>query len=125
MRNSNAAGLKLALAVVVWQLVVTLVAAALFWLWVPALAPAALFGGMVIAVPTAWFAMAVFVRGAAVMPRKAAGVFYRAEAIKFVLMALGFALGAVLFGERFAALMIAAMAALAVHWVMLAVSRKT
>lgn len=125
MSNSITASRKLAVSVVVWQIGIALVSAALFWLWSPGAAAAALFGGAVIAVPTAWFALAVLVRGAAKMPRKMPGVFYRAEATKLILMAFGFVLGALWFGNRFAPLILTAMACLAVNWGMLAAGRKT
>lgn len=125
MSNSITASRKLAVSVVVWQIGIALASAALFWLRSPGAAAAALFGGAVIAVPTAYFALAVLVRGVAVMPGKVPGVFYRAEVIKLILMALGFVLGALWFGSRFAPLIVTSMACLAVNWGMLAVGRKT
>lgn len=125
MSNSITASRKLAVSVVVWQIAIALVSAALFWLRGPGAAAAALFGGAVIFVPTAWFALAVMVRGAATMPRKMPGVFYRAEVTKLILMALGFVLGALWFGNRFVPLILTSMACLAVNWGMLLASRKT
>lgn len=125
MSNSITASRKLAVSVVVWQIGIALVSAALFLLRSPGAAAAALYGGTVVAVPTAWFALAVLVRGAAVMPRKVPGVFYRAEVTKLILMAVGFALGALWFGNRFAPLIVTSMACLAVNWVMLAAGRHT
>lgn len=124
MSNSITVGRRLAVSVVAWQVVVAGVSSALFlWLRGGAAALAALFGGAVVVVPTAWFALAVLVRGAWVPPHKVPGVFYRAEVTKFVFMALGFALGASWFGDRFAALILTSAACLAVQWVMLLTSR--
>ncbi len=125
MSNSIAASRKLAVSFVVWQIGIALASAALFWLRSPGAAAAALFGGAVVVLPTAWFALAVLVRGVQVMPHKAPGVFYRAEVIKLILMALGFLLGALWFGDRFAPLIVTSMACMAVNWVMLATGRKT
>lgn len=125
MSNSVAASRKLAVSVVVWQIAVAWLAAAWFWHKGPDAALAALFGGLVVIVPTAWFALAVLVRGAVVMPHKLLGVVYRAEVAKLILMALGFMLGALWFGDRFAALIITSAVCMAVNWMMLAVGRKT
>ncbi|MDN5923987.1 MAG: ATP synthase subunit I [Xanthomonadales bacterium] len=81
---------------------------------------AALFGGVIIVLPTAYFALAVLVRGGQVRAHKMPGVFYRAEVTKLVLMALGFVLGALWFGKMFAPLILTSAACLAVNWFMLA-----
>lgn len=123
MSNSVTASRKLAVRVVVWQVGVALLASAVAWLWGIGMAAAALFGGAVVFVPTAYFALAVLIRGSTVMPHKAPAVFYRAEVIKLFLMALGFVLGTLWFGDRFVALILTAVACLAVNWIMLATSR--
>lgn len=125
MSNSNTASRKLAVRVVVWQIGIALLATAVSLLWGLGTAAAALFGGAVVFVPTAYFALSVLVRGATAMPHNMPGVFYRAEFAKLVLMALGFLLGALWFGDRFATLILTAMACLAVNWGMLATFRKT
>lgn len=120
MRNSITASRKLAAAVVVWQIAMALLVSALFLFKGVHAAAAALFGGAVIFVPTAYFALAVLVRSAAVQARRMPAVFYRAEVTKLVLMALGFLLGALWFGNMFAPLILTSMACLAVNWLMLA-----
>lgn len=88
-----------------------------------AAAMAALFGGLVIVVPSAYFAAQVRLRARAATAREALGVFYRAETGKLILVALGFWIGASWFGQHFAPLMLTAMACLAVNVPMLAVTR--
>lgn len=120
MINSLAASRRIASRIVVWQVVVALLVAAAFLLKGVHAAAAALYGGVVIIVPTTYFALAVLVRNARVQARRVPGVFYRAEVIKLVLMALGFLVGALWFGNMFAPLIVTSMACLAVNWLMLA-----
>lgn len=84
---------------------------------------AALFGGLVIIAPSAYFAAQVHLRAKAATAGEALGVFYRAETGKLILVALGFWIGALWFGQHFAPLMLTAMACLAVNGLLLAVTR--
>jgi F0F1-type ATP synthase assembly protein I len=86
-------------------------------------ASAALFGGLVIVAPGGYFAAQVQLRAKSAHAGKALGVFYRAETGKLILVALGFWIGALWFGQHFAPLMLTAMACLAVNGLLLAVTR--
>jgi F0F1-type ATP synthase assembly protein I len=123
VNNSIAAGRKLAVHLVVWQGGIALLLAALFLLRGPRAAAAALFGGAVVALPTAWFALKVLARPASADGRGTLGVFYRAEAVKLILMAFGFWLGTRWFGSTFLPLLLTSMACLAVNWIMLAAAK--
>ena len=87
-----------------------------------AAAAAALFGGLVVIVPSAYFAAKVFLRagktGAEVL-----GAFYRAEVVKLVLTALLFWIGTVMFAAQFAPLMLTCIACLAMNWLVVALTR--
>jgi F0F1-type ATP synthase assembly protein I len=96
--------------------------------WGPAAALAAGFGGLVVILPTLYFAAKVYLgtRGTAAADVKAAevlGTFYRAETAKLVLTALLFWIGAKWFGQHFAPLILTSIACLAVNWVMVAVTK--
>lgn len=84
---------------------------------------AALYGGLVIVAPNGYFAAQIHLRAKSAHAGEALGVFYRAETGKLILMALGFWIGALWFGQHFAPLMLTAMACLAVNWLLLAVTR--
>ena len=88
-----------------------------------AAAIAALFGGVVAVAPTAWFAITVYPRADRFKPAQILGAIYRAELGKLILTASLFWVGALLFGNHFAPLMITCMACLSMNWVMLAVAK--
>lgn len=81
---------------------------------------AAVFGGVVVIAPTAWFALRVNTRPGSATAGEVLGLYYRAETGKLILMALGFWLGAVWFGQHFAPLMLTAVACMAMNWLLLA-----
>ncbi len=85
-------------------------------------ASAALFGGFVVAAPVAYFAIRVSLRRGGSQAGEVLGAFYRAEAGKLILTAVLFVIGALLFGEQFAPLILTCMACLAVNWLILAVA---
>jgi ATP synthase protein I len=68
------------------------VAATAAWFADRAIGTAMAFGGLVFLVPQAWFAERVFRRQGARAAREVTQGFYRAEAGKFLLTAVGFAL---------------------------------
>jgi ATP synthase protein I len=88
-----------------------------------AAAMAALFGGLVVLIPTLYFAFRVGLRGNAATAKEALGALYQGELVKLLLTALMFLVGALLFGKHFAPLMLTCMACLAMNWVILAVAR--
>jgi ATP synthase protein I len=91
--------------------------------WGHAAALAALFGGVVVIVPTVYFAAKVHLRADGATAAEVLGAFYRAEVGKLILTALLFWIGALLFGRYFAPLIITSVACLAMNWVMVAVTR--
>lgn len=88
--------------------------------WGQAAATAALFGGIVVSVPALYFAVRVGRRRGATQAKEILGAFYRAEAGKLLLTALLFFIGARLFGDQFAPLMLTCVACLAMNWLVLA-----
>ena len=87
-----------------------------------AAALAAAFGGIVVVVPTAYFAVRIYLRRGGTQAAEILGGFYRAELGKLLLTALLFFIGALLFGKHFAPLIFTCMACLAVNWLMLAIT---
>jgi len=87
-----------------------------------AAALAALFGGLVVILPTVYFAAAVHLR-AKKSAAEVLGAFYRAEIGKLILTALLFWIAALKFGQHFAPLMLTCMACLAMNWLMLALAK--
>jgi ATP synthase protein I len=85
-----------------------------------AAAIAALFGGIVVVVPALYFAFRVDRRRGKTQANEILGAFYRAEVGKLLLTALLFFVGARLFGEHFAPLMLTSVACLAMNWLVLA-----
>jgi ATP synthase protein I len=83
---------------------------------------AAMFGGAIAIVPALYFAVRVAGLGRVAEARQVLGTFYRAELAKLLLTALLFFIGAKLFGEHFAPLMLTCVACLAMNWVVLAVA---
>ena len=84
---------------------------------------AALFGGLVVLVPTAFFAARMRLRSSTVHPAQALGDLYKAELGKLLVTALMFVVGAKLFGAHYGWLMSACVACLAMNWVVLALAR--
>jgi ATP synthase protein I len=84
---------------------------------------AALFGGLVVVVPTLYFAFRLRLRREGLDAKQALGELYRAEMGKLLLTALMFVVGALIFGQHYAALMLTCIACLAMNWVVLAFAR--
>ncbi|HET8899336.1 MAG TPA: ATP synthase subunit I [Rhodanobacteraceae bacterium] len=124
MRNSIAAGRHQAARLLGWQTVAALGVAVLFLTDGTRAALAALFGGAVVVLPSAWFALKVFARPAGEDPRRVLGVFYVAEAAKVFMMALGFWLGTLWFGGDYLPLLVAGLACFVVNWAMLGAVKK-
>jgi ATP synthase protein I len=89
----------------------------------PAASLAAMFGGLVVILPTLYFAAKVYLRAQQATAAEVLGTFYRAEAMKLVLTVVLFGVGAKWFGQHFAALILTTIACLAVNWVMVAVTK--
>jgi ATP synthase protein I len=106
------------------QALTAAVAGLLVWIgWGPAAALAAMFGGMVVILPTLYFAAKVYLRAGNATAAEVLGTFYRAEAMKLVLTVVLFGAGAKWFGQHFAPLILTAIACMAVNWVMVAVTK--
>jgi ATP synthase protein I len=123
MIRVHANGAALAWFLCAGQALTTAVAALVAWVVADkAAALAALFGGIVVILPTAYFALRVYLRGSGSQAAEVLGVFYRAEVGKLLLTALLFFIGALLFGKHFAPLILTCMACLAMNWLMLAIA---
>jgi ATP synthase protein I len=106
------------------QALTAAIAGLVVWIgWGPAAALAAMFGGMVVILPTLYFAVKVYLRAGNATAAEVLGTFYRAETMKLVLTALLFWIGAKWFGQHFAPLILTTIACLAVNWVMVAVTK--
>jgi len=106
------------------QAITTVIAGVVVWAaWGSAAARAALFGGVIAIVPTLYFAAKIYLRSGGATAAEVLGAFYRAEVGKLVLTALLFWIGALMFGQHFAPLIITCMACLAMNWVMLGLTR--
>ncbi len=117
-------GVALALNLCGAQIATAAIAATLIGLfWGRAAAAAALFGGAVAIVPTAYFTVRLYLRRGGSSGAETLGAFYRAETGKLLLTVFLFWLGALLFGNHFAALMITCAACLSMNWLMLAVTK--
>ncbi|MEP6940711.1 MAG: ATP synthase subunit I [Rudaea sp.] len=122
MIRVHASDASLAWALCAAQAITTAAAALVTWVVADgAAALAALYGGVVVMLPTAYFAVRVYLRGGAHAAEILAG-FYRAEFGKLLLTALLFFFGASLFGKHFAPLIFTSMACLAMNWLMLAIA---
>jgi ATP synthase protein I len=88
----------------------------------PAAALAALFGGLAVLLPTVYFAAKVHFRAGGTAA-ELLGAFYRAEAGKLVLTMVMFGIGAKLFGQHFAPLMLTSVACIAMNWLIVALTR--
>jgi F0F1-type ATP synthase assembly protein I len=86
-------------------------------------AMAALFGGAVAIAPTAWFGIKMQPRAGRSGPEEMVGAMYRAEVGKLLLTASLFWIGAMLFGDHFAALILTCAACLSMNWLVLAIAR--
>lgn len=84
---------------------------------------AALFGGLVVLLPSLYFAFRMRLRLGSTDAKQALGELYRAELGKLLLTALMFVIGALFFGQHYAALMLTCVACLAMNWVVLAFAR--
>lgn len=106
-------GVKLAWAVCLAQAAISLIAASIVVLIVgPSALYAALYGGFTAIVPTAYFALRVYLRRPSNAPRDVVGSFYRGEIGKFALTALLFVGGVKLHAEHFLPLLCTYMACL-------------
>jgi ATP synthase protein I len=106
------------------QAVTATVATVVVWMvWGHQAAFAALFGGVVAIVPTLYFAAKIYLRAGGATAAEVLGAFYRAEVGKLILTALLFVIGAKMFGQHFAPLIITCLACLAMNWVMVWLSR--
>jgi F0F1-type ATP synthase assembly protein I len=106
------------------QALTAAVAGLAVWIgWGPAAALAAMFGGIVVILPTLYVAAKVYLRAGTPTAAEVLGTFYRAEAMKLVLTALLFWIGAKWFGQHFAPLILTSIACLAMNWVMVAVTK--
>ncbi len=123
MIRMHANDASLAWALCAGQAITTALATLVAWLVADKAASlAALFGGVVVVLPTAYFAARIYLRGGESQAAKILGTFYRAELGKLLLTALLFFIGALLFGKHFAPLMLTCVACLAVNWLLLAVA---
>lgn len=113
---------------VVWTLclaqsVTAALAAIVAWAWAGSdAAMAALFGGATAVLPALFFAARVRLRRNGLQAKAILGAFYQAELGKLLLTALLFVIGAKLFGDHFAPLLLTCIACLSMHWLMLAVA---
>jgi ATP synthase protein I len=106
------------------QALTAAVAGLVVWIgWGAAASLAAMFGGLVVIVPTLYFAAKVHLRAGNATGAEMLGTFYRAEAMKLVLTIVLFGIGAKWFGQHFAPLILTTIACLAVNWVMVAVTK--
>jgi len=123
MIRVHASGASLAWALCGAQAITTAAAALVTWIVADGAATlAALYGGVVVLLPTAYFAVRVYLRGGGRQAAEILAGFYRAEFGKLLLTALLFLFGALLFGKHFAPLIFTSMACLATNWLMLAVA---
>jgi F0F1-type ATP synthase assembly protein I len=111
-------------ALVGGQALTAAIAGLVVWIgWGPAAALAAMFGGLVVILPTLYFAAKVYLGAGGTTAAEVLGTFYRAETAKLVLTALLFWIGAKWFGQHFAPLIITCLACLAMNWVMVWLTR--
>lgn len=121
-------GVKLAWAVCLTQLLVTLASAAIT-AWVAeatnmkAATKAAMFGGLIAIVPTAYMGLRVYLRRNGDEPKDVLGSFYRGEMGKFALTAVMFFIGVKVFGTQFLPLLVTYMACLVAYPAVLVVAR--
>jgi len=95
-------GVKLAWAVCLTQLLITLTAAVIVgFIAETAAIKASIYGGFVAIVPTVYFAVRVYLRRPGSEPKDVVGSFYRGEIGKFALTALMFFFGVKLFRTQF------------------------
>jgi ATP synthase protein I len=106
------------------QVLTAAVAASIAWIgWGGQAAVAAAYGGLAVILPTMYFAVKVRLRSGVATAAEVLGAFYKAEAVKLVLTAVMFWIGAKLFGQHFAPLMLTCIACLAMNWIMVALTR--
>lgn len=111
----------MAIAVCLTQVVIAMLAAALAAMrWGKPEALAALFGGAVAVIPTAYFALRVFVRRGEETPADIVGAVFRGEIGKFALTAVMFWIGVMMFAKQFLVLLATYAACLLAYWVVLA-----
>lgn len=87
-----------------------------------AAAMAAVFGGLVVFVPGLYFAARSRLRPGEAGAKDALGAVYRAEVGKLALTVVFFVVGALVFGQHYAALMLTTVACLAANWIVLAMA---
>lgn len=117
-------GVKLAWAVCLTQLLITLMAALIVgFLAGVAAVPASLYGGLVAIVPTAYFGLRVYLRRNSNEPKDVLGSFYRGEIGKFALTALMFFFGVKMFGTQFLPLLTTYVACLIAYPAVLLAAR--
>lgn len=109
-------GVKLAWAVCLTQLLITLIAALIVGIFAGAAAvKASVYGGFIAIVPTAYFAVRVYLRRNGNEPKDVVGSFYRGEIGKFALTALMFFFGVKMFGAQFLPLLATYMVCLVAY----------
>lgn len=124
MSRVHLRGVKLAWAVCAVQGLISLTASVIVVFFAePRAAKAALYGGLVAIVPTAYFALRVYLRRPGKEPRDVVGSFYRGEIGKFALTALLFFGGVKMFGDHFLPLLCTYVACLAAYPVVMLVAR--
>lgn len=121
-------GVKLAWAVCLTQLTISLIAAAIVGLiaetsTVEVAVKASLFGGLIAIVPTAYFAVRVYLGRNGNEPKDVVGSFYRGEIGKFALTALMFFIGVKMFGTQFLPLLATYVACLIAYPAVLVAAR--
>lgn len=84
---------------------------------------AALYGGLVAIIPTAFFALRVYLRRPDASARELVGGVYRGEAGKFVLTVLMFVGGVIWFGDRFLYVLCGYIGCIAAYPVVMATAR--
>lgn len=124
MSRVHLRGVRLAWAVCAAQAIISLMAAlAVVFFAEPGAAMAALYGGFVAIVPTAYFALRIYLRRPGNEPSDVVGSFYRGEMGKFALTALMFFFGVARFGDHFLPLLCTYVACLAAYPAVLLVAR--
>jgi ATP synthase protein I len=121
VKRSDLRGLSPAWVLCAAQVITSALAFVVAWMASgSAAAIAALFGGIVVVVPALYFAFRVDRRRGKTQANEILGAFYRAELGKLLLTALLFFVGARIFGDHFAPLMLTSVACLAMNWLVLA-----
>ncbi len=110
------AGWSTVLRVVIWQSIITVIAANLFYIKGTAYALGALAGGGISIATGMLFAVNLFMRGGIDDPRQMVAALYTAESLKFILSVGLFILAAVHFREAFLAVIVTYWATVLLYW---------